>query len=145
MEGLRYCLSNGITAVQTNDENCWKEYQSLAQQQLLPIRVFLTMGFRDLAKLSQAKLPSSEMLCCKRVKLFTDGSLGAETAALSLPYHSHGKDDRGVLIMSQEQLDSAVGAIHKAGFQLEIHTIGRRFSCELRARRRNLCTLGHKM
>lgn len=153
LASLQYCLSNGITAVQTNDTSCWQEYQDLAQQNLLPIRVFLTIDYSDFRKLpnkSTAVFPVSEMLACKRVKLFTDGSLGAETAALSLPYHSSSsaasaasstpsileqqlhshshlhKDDRGVLIMPQPELDEAVKAIHGAGFQLEIHTIGDR-------------------
>lgn len=41
--GLQRCLEFGITAVQTNDEKAWQAYCALADEQQLPIRVFLTV------------------------------------------------------------------------------------------------------
>ena len=45
-----------------------------------------------------------EMLSCDRVKMFTDGALGSDTAALSLPYVCSHNDNKGVLIHSQVKL-----------------------------------------
>jgi hypothetical protein len=58
------------------------------------------------------------LLSCERVKLFSDGSLGAETAALRRPYV--GSDNRGMLILPPEELASKVASAHAAGFQLEV-------------------------
>lgn len=65
-----------------------------------------------------------DLLHCTRVKLFSDGSLGAETAALREPYI--GTDNRGVLIMSVEEMTDKVRLAHNEGFILETHAIGDR-------------------
>jgi hypothetical protein len=66
-----------------------------------------------------------EMLRIQAVKVFTDGSLGARTAALDAPY-SDSPDTRGVLIHSQDQLNSIVESASRQGFQVAIHAIGDR-------------------
>jgi len=64
------------------------------------------------------------LLTCQRVKLFSDGSLGAETAALRTPYV--GTDNRGVLIHPLDELTEKVRTAHQQGYQLEVHAIGDR-------------------
>jgi predicted amidohydrolase YtcJ len=64
-----------------------------------------------------------EMLRIQAIKVFTDGSLGARTAALDMPY-SDSPDTRGVLIHSQDQLNSIVESASRQGFQVAIHAIG---------------------
>ena len=59
------------------------------------------------------------------VKLFTDGSLGARTAALDEPY-SDDLTTRGVIIYNQEDLDKLVIEAHDSDFQVAIHAIGDR-------------------
>jgi hypothetical protein len=58
------------------------------------------------------------LLSCGRVKLYSDGSLGAETAALRRPYV--GTSNRGVLIMTPEVLTDKIASAHRVGFQLEV-------------------------
>ena len=58
------------------------------------------------------------MLFCDRVKIFTDGGLGASTAALLEPYSDDpaGKN-RGILTITPEQLDIALDNAAEAGFR----------------------------
>ncbi len=63
-----------------------------------------------------------------RIKLFSDGSLGAETAALIDNYEN--SSSNGVLIYSEEELAKLISEAHINGWQLEIHAIGDR-SAEL--------------
>ena len=57
------------------------------------------------------------------VKLFTDGSIGARTAALHEPYIGGG---RGTLIYSDAELVRLIAAADAAGLQTAVHAIGDR-------------------
>jgi predicted amidohydrolase YtcJ len=74
-------------------------------------RVGISTGFGD------------DMLRIQAIKVFTDGSLGARTAALDTPY-SDSPDTRGILMHSQDQLNSIVEYASRQGFQVAIHAIG---------------------
>ncbi|XP_037047706.1 putative amidohydrolase YtcJ [Bradysia coprophila] len=128
--GLRQCLQFGLTAVHTNDFNCWKLYQQLQLQANLPIRVYLTPKH---CEIGGTDIPPSgtteDLLSCDRVKLFSDGSLGAETAALRLPYR--GTDNRGVLMESDENLLRKILEAEANGYRVEIHAIGDRAAAQV--------------
>jgi len=64
-------------------------------------------------------LPQSRLVV-DRVKIFSDGSLGAETAALRTPSSSHS----GILIHELSALVSRMRKAREAGFRLETHAIG---------------------
>jgi hypothetical protein len=66
-----------------------------------------------------------DMLRIQAVKIFTDGSLGARTAALETPY-SDAPDTQGVQIHPQDELNSIVESASRNGFQVAIHAIGDR-------------------
>lgn len=96
---------------------------------MLPLRVFLTINHDEFEANSSRPLPPSfsspaSLLSCGRIKLYSDGSLGAETAALRSPYV--GTTNTGILIHTPEALKSKISSAHKAGFQLEVHAIGDR-------------------
>ncbi len=57
------------------------------------------------------------------VKMFADGSLGASTAALSEPY-SDNPGNRGIPVVSPEQMKENVLRAHRAGMQVAVHAIG---------------------
>lgn len=102
----------------------------------LALRVFLTINHSEMETLlAQHPAPSSSLpavhsahpysgaslpplLSCNRVKLYSDGSLGAETAALRRPYV--GTDNVGLLIHNAEELADKVASAHTAGYQLEV-------------------------
>lgn len=133
--GLSECVKRGVTAVQTNDSktlgnisHAWKLYTQLADQKKLVCRVFLTVGVEELG--TDAVPPAgsqhpSGLLSCDRVKIWTDGGLGASTAALIEPY-SDDPQNSGVLQLTPEEIDGAVQKIKSSGFRVEAHAIGDR-------------------
>ena len=129
VRGLERCLRNGLTTVQTNDEGCWNVYKQLVDQQRLHIRVFLTIMHHEMSAPHQPSANESygDLLSCHRVKLFADGALGSETAALTQPYADckHGDAaNHGILIHSQSAMTALVSSATSSGFRLEIHVIG---------------------
>jgi len=98
----------------------------------LPCRVFLTLPVQVLDE-DAALEPlchDSGLLSCDRVKLWTDGALGASTAALLEPY-SDDKENRGVLQLSPDSINEAMAKAKARGFRVEAHAIGDRAATEL--------------
>jgi predicted amidohydrolase YtcJ len=58
------------------------------------------------------------------LKIFTDGALGSQTAALEEPYI--GSDDRGILTIERDEIIGAVTRAARAGIAVAIHAIGDR-------------------
>ncbi|KAL4101745.1 hypothetical protein PRIC1_005493 [Phytophthora ramorum] len=58
------------------------------------------------------------------LRIFSDGSLGAETAALRASYK--GTDNKGILMNSDEDLLKKIRDADNAGYRVEIHAIGDR-------------------
>ncbi|HZP96081.1 MAG TPA: amidohydrolase [Candidatus Limnocylindria bacterium] len=58
------------------------------------------------------------------LKIFTDGALGSQTAALEQPYL--GTDDRGVLTVEPEELARLVARAAAGGIAVAVHAIGDR-------------------
>ncbi|HYC27020.1 MAG TPA: amidohydrolase [Nitrososphaerales archaeon] len=67
----------------------------------------------------------SDSVCVKGVKLYTDGSLGARTAALREPYYDD-PGNSGILRYSDEELAELVSRADQAGHQVIVHAIGDR-------------------
>jgi hypothetical protein len=66
-----------------------------------------------------------EWLRLGALKAYSDGSLGARTAALHEPY-ADALTERGQLMYSGGKLEKVVGRAVRSGFQLAIHAIGDR-------------------
>lgn len=133
--GLDLCRRKGLTACQTNDEDSLEVYLQLEKENALPVRIFLTPVQRELHRCaqlaprpSQLALPGSDVsssssrLAWQRVKIFSDGSLGAATAAV--------RDDSatgqmtGLLIYDFDQLKGMISESRARGFRVEVHAIG---------------------
>ncbi|CAM9098263.1 unnamed protein product [Ectocarpus fasciculatus] len=146
-EALERCVRSGLTAVHSNDENAIQVYARLQEEGRLPVRVYLTLPHEELDKDNPLADTSGGggrkesaggvrddrptpwsgnggLVSWNRVKLFSDGSLGAETAAMRLPYL--GTDNNGVLIHEQEALTRKVAQARDRGFRVEVHAIGDR-------------------
>ena len=136
-DGLAVCAKFGLTSVQTNDELATKVYAALMEANELPLRVFLTPmhheitsneDFRALPWLRRSILSvldsdisaHDSRLSVHRVKIFGDGALGSETAAL----RTDSGDMTGVLIHETHQLCSMIQEARDNDFRLEIHAIG---------------------
>ncbi len=65
-----------------------------------------------------------EWLRIGHLKIFTDGALGSQTAALEEPYA--GSEDRGILTIERGEIIDAVARAAQAGIAVAIHAIGDR-------------------
>lgn len=57
------------------------------------------------------------------VKIFTDGSAGGRTAAMSTPYLGE-PETKGIFCLSDREMDELTLDIHAKGYQLAVHAIG---------------------
>jgi predicted amidohydrolase YtcJ len=136
-QGIRHLNSLGITSyidawVGLED---YESYRAIDQAGKLTARVVTSLTYESgFAKhygdefdqvLAGRKAYASERLSHDSVKLFLDGVLEGETAALLEPYigkHGH----TGELILSAEELAAAVTRFDAMGLQVHMHAIGDR-------------------
>lgn len=134
--GLRRALemaaSFGITALQDADadETTVATYAELARRGELTARVSLSLqtnpdrGLEQVAELVALRDRfDSEALRVNTVKLFADGVLEAQTAAVLEPYVGLG-DYTGEPNFSPEALTELIVALDAEGFQIHVHAIG---------------------
>lgn len=120
----------GLTSVHwlINSPTEIRVIQKLRQQNKLPLRVYIMVSVKLLGRLIDLGLHTGfgdSRIRIGSVKIFSDGSLGARTAALFQPYHDE-PTRKGIMLYTQEKLNMLVMKAHKAGFQLAVHAIGDR-------------------
>jgi predicted amidohydrolase YtcJ len=94
----------------------------------LPVRITMQLPYSLLREAEALGLRTgfgSETLTVGAIKLFSDGSLGARTAALHAPY-SDDSGTAGELIYPPDELAERVRRVYEAGFQVCVHAIGDR-------------------
>ena len=130
-------LSRGITSVMeaaVGIRDGWTEmlaYQTAHRTGQLPVRVYATlMGDKTRTVLPEAMAAGmisgggDDMLRIGPVKIFTEGSAGGRTAAMTRPYLGGDADDLGLLCLTDAEVMSMVAEGHRAGFRFAIHAIG---------------------
>jgi predicted amidohydrolase YtcJ len=98
----------------------------LRREGSLPVRVQMHLPYAMLEQAAGTGLRTGygdDYLSLGAIKLFSDGSLGARTAALRAPY-TDDPSTTGELIFEPEELARRVRAVREAGFQVCIHAIG---------------------
>jgi predicted amidohydrolase YtcJ len=129
--GMRAAVEHGLTGV--HDAGIPLEelhrYQRLADRGQMPLRVY-TMAdgnhaaLESLCKNGLYRHPSGR-LQMRAVKLYADGALGSRGAAMLADYSDdHG--NRGLMVMSPEELATAADKAHRCGVQVATHAIGDR-------------------
>jgi predicted amidohydrolase YtcJ len=121
-------LASGITTVETmlDTQSQMIGYGRLHQRRKLPLRVVAMPMHREVEALHRAGIRSGlgdEWLKFGACKLFSDGSLGAQTAWLGEPYADE-PGTRGMRIYEPQVLKEKARAGQRAGFQVAIHAIG---------------------
>lgn len=98
----------------------------LTARTVAALRIEPGKDFPDIARLAESrKKYQGKRLRAYAVKIFLDGVIEAQTAALLEPYI--GRDgDRGTLIWEPEAFDRLVSAADREGFQIHVHAIGDR-------------------
>jgi len=123
----------GITAV--HDFDSWSCYLSLRQMEEigeLSVRVMKSIPFDHLDEAIQMGLQSadgSETLRIGWLKLFSDGALGPQTAAMLKPYEE--SITCGMLFLDRRDIyEFGIKSVH-AGISLAVHAIGDRANREV--------------
>ncbi len=131
----RTFLAHGITSVmdaglglrQNFDD--YRGYKAAHDSGRLPVRVYLALcggpkGIQQEAFEAGLMTGSGdERFKIGPVKLFTDGSAGGKTAAMTLPYIC-ACDNRGLFVYEDQDLDHWVELYHRQGYQVALHAIG---------------------
>jgi predicted amidohydrolase YtcJ len=123
-------LEAGLTSVHCilGSETELRVLLKLRTEERLPIRFYVLIPASRLKTAKQLGLTTGfgdKWVRLGSVKIFTDGSLGASTAALEAPY-SDDPINRGVTIYNQEQLDEIIAEAQRSDFQVAVHAIGDR-------------------
>jgi predicted amidohydrolase YtcJ len=114
----------GVTSIHDNpmDIGTFLLYQKMKCEEL---RIYVNLPVSVLDAVAQMNLRSgfgSEWLRVGGIKIFTDGSIGAKTAALSFPYRN--EENNGLLVYSDQELASILKKAHPN--QTAVHAIGDR-------------------
>ncbi|MCD6135629.1 amidohydrolase [Candidatus Bipolaricaulota bacterium] len=144
----------GVTSIQDAqvDGRMLKAYRSLNQAGELNIRasLMLTTDYLDeLATLGLGAGFGDDMLQLGPIKVFSDGSIGAGTAAISEPYLDNPRE-LGLLMWEKGDLERIVLKAHKSDIQLAVHAIGDRaidlvLDCFERANSQQMKDLRHRI
>ncbi len=109
-------------------------YSEAARRGILKTRLFLYFPWgnrRALAELGIGRGTGDGLIRVMGLKLFADGSIGAHTAALTVPYRDTG--GTGILLLTHEMIAHAFREARELGVQLAVHAIGDRAVAEVLA------------
>jgi predicted amidohydrolase YtcJ len=121
-------LKTGITCVHTllDTPEQMSAYARLRRRAELPIRVVGMPQYETIEQLHRHGINTTfgdDALRFGACKIFSDGSLGAQTALLAAPYADK-PDTRGIRIHAPDELKRMARDAQLKGFQLAIHAIG---------------------
>ncbi|KAI0742748.1 amidohydrolase family-domain-containing protein [Daedaleopsis nitida] len=129
---LKDALAVGLTSVHDASTSVeeFELFRELDSEGQLPIRVYAMADSSQLSPEEERSLeiydPSpASRIRMRSVKLFTDGALGSWGAALLAPY-SDKPDVRGIMRLSEEDLDNVARSWWARGWGVNIHAIGDR-------------------
>ena len=126
--GQREAHRRGITAVEDLEQAAaFGAFQRRRDRGELRLRVAMGIPHGNLDAALALGLRTGlgdEWLRVGHLKIFTDGALGSQTAALEEPYE--GTSDRGLLTVDPATLDLDVARAAEAGIAVAIHAIGDR-------------------
>jgi len=124
----------GLTGVHDFDRRrSFQALQILHQQGALRLRVLKSIPLEDLSLAVGLGLRSGfgdDWLRIGSVKLFADGALGPQTAAMIQPYEGS-LEDRGVLFLDAEEIVEHGRQAVENGLSLAVHAIGDRANHEV--------------
>ena len=123
----------GLTGIHDFDQElCFSALQLLAQDNRLKLRILKSIPVELLAEAAALGLRTgfgSNMLRIGGIKLFVDGALGPQTAAMLAPYENTSNNTGMLLIDEKEILEYGIRAAH-SGLSLAVHAIGDRANRE---------------
>ena len=128
LAACRVALRSGITSVQTllDSHEMVMDFVRLWRNSRLPIRITGMPPYESVEFLHEIDIGTGhgdEWFNIGAAKLFSDGSLGAQTAWLAEPYADK-PETRGIRIYDPDDLKRKAADAQAKGFQVAIHAIG---------------------
>jgi len=119
--------SLGVTGIHDiAGPGAWELYSRMENGGRLPLRVHLVLTADQMQWVIGQGLKTGsgdEYLRFGGIKIFSDGSLGARTAALSADY-ADAPGERGMLLCTKDEMASNIKTADDNGLQVVIHAIG---------------------
>lgn len=131
----RYCNAFGITSVMDAAVGMRSQYREVAAYRTaqrsgrLPVRTNMCLlgGHNGIVEQAYADGlvtgAGDDWLTVGPVKIFTDGSAGGRTAAMSAPYLGE-PETTGIFCLTDSEMDALTRDYHAKGYQLAVHAIG---------------------
>lgn len=106
----------------------WDLYKKFADEGRLKTRIYVMISgagstFDTLSANGPIKSYDDDLLSLQSVKLYSDGALGSRGAAMLSPY-SDDPGNKGLLFVSQDEMNRMVSKVTRKGFQANVHAIG---------------------
>lgn len=106
----------------------WDLYKKFADEGRLKTRIYVMISgagstFDTLSANGPIKSYDDDLLSLQSVKLYSDGALGSRGAAMLSPY-SDDPGNKGLLFVSQDEMNRMVSKVTGKGFQANVHAIG---------------------
>ena len=126
---LQELQSRGITSIHDIEDNeALRLFQQLRDEGILKTRVQMILPRHVLPELREIGLQAGfgdDMLRLGGIKIFADGTLGSQTAAMLDGFEGN-PDNRGILAIPEQEMRERVSAAAEMGISIAIHAIGDR-------------------
>lgn len=126
---LRELPGRGITGIhEIEDNDAFRLLQQLRDEGILRTRVQMILPRSVLPELRAVGLQAGfgdDMLRLGGIKIFADGTLGSQTAAMLDGFEGN-PDNRGILALPEQEMRETVSAAAEMGISIAIHAIGDR-------------------
>lgn len=120
----------GLTSVHDAGVNIqdWDLYKNFADNEILTTRIYGMISgaggiFDTLSVNGPIDSYANDLLALRSVKLYSDGALGSRGAAMLEPY-SDDPGNKGLLFVTQDEMNTMAAKVMAKGFQANIHAIG---------------------
>lgn len=119
----------GVTSIHVpGGRKSFQAFQRLLSRGELRLRVCMLIPVENLGVVTELGLTTdfgNEMVQVGMVKLFADGSLGSQTAAMLEPYEGD-PENQGIIVTPKEEMRKAMATASTHGLGVAVHAIGDR-------------------
>ena len=127
-EIMQALQKSGITSIHDIEgENALEAFKQLRSAGQLGIRVQMILPRQMLPQLQRHSIPIEEndLLCIGGIKIFADGTLGSQTAAMLESFEGN-PDNFGLLALSEQEMTETIRSATALKLSTAIHVIGDR-------------------
>jgi predicted amidohydrolase YtcJ len=126
---LKELQQAGLTTIHDIEESdALYLFQQLREENALGVRINMILPRNMLPELRELGLRAGfgdDMLHLGGIKIFADGTLGSQTAAMLEGFEGN-PDNRGILVLPEQEMKETVSVAAELGMSVAIHAIGDR-------------------